>query len=140
MTELIERTDTGLDVVPQAGYIGAEIRGVDLRNTLEPSVIEEIRTALHTYKVVFFRDQQIGHAEQIAFARQFGKVTPAHPHEEEPPEGFPEILPIDSRRYERQLGRKRTSYDSSWHTDVTALGESAGRVDSAGPYPAPVRR
>jgi alpha-ketoglutarate-dependent sulfate ester dioxygenase len=35
--------------------------------------------------------------------------------------GFPEILPIDSRRYQTQLGRSRTSYDSSWHTDVTAL-------------------
>ncbi|MGV9796900.1 TauD/TfdA dioxygenase family protein [Mycobacterium sp. NPDC003449] len=122
MTELADtglRTD--LDVVPQAGYIGAEIRGVDLRNPLEDGLVGEIRDALHTYKVIFFRDQQIGHAEQIAFARQFGKVTPAHPHEEEPPEGFPEILPIDSRRYERNLGRKRTSYDASWHTDVTAL-------------------
>ncbi|AKS36633.1 TauD/TfdA dioxygenase family protein [Mycolicibacterium goodii] len=124
MTELKENsapTDTGLDIVPLAGYIGAEVRGVDLREELEASVVEEIRTALHTHKVIFFRDQEIGHAEQIAFARRFGKVTPAHPHEEEPPEGFPEILPIDSRRYERQLGRKRTSYDSSWHTDVTAL-------------------
>lgn len=128
MTDLSEKarettslTDTGLDIVPVAGYIGAEVRGVDLRGELEAGVVDEIRNALHTYKVIFFRDQEIGHAEQIAFARNFGKVTPAHPHEEEPPEGFPEILPIDSRRYERQLGRKRTSYDNSWHTDVTAL-------------------
>lgn len=122
MTELRETAvDTGLDVIPQAGYAGAEIRGVDLRGPLEPVVVDEIRAALHRYKVVFFRDQQIGHAEQIAFARLFGKVTPAHPHEEDPPAGFPEILPIDSRRYEAQLGRKRTSYDNSWHTDVTAL-------------------
>jgi alkyl sulfatase len=124
MTELRDtgsRIDTGLDVVPLAGYIGAQINGVDLRGTLEPAVVEEIRDALHRYKVVFFRDQQIGHAEQIAFAGLFGKVTPAHPHEEHPPEGFPQILPIDSRRYESNLGRKRTSYDHSWHTDVTAL-------------------
>jgi taurine dioxygenase len=124
MTELKDSaplTDTRIDVVPLAGYIGAEISGVDLRGPLQDSVIDEIRDALHRYKVVFFRDQEIGHCEQIAFARRFGKVTPAHPHEENPPEGFPEILPIDSRRYERTLGRKRTSYDSSWHTDVTAL-------------------
>lgn len=120
MTE-VKDTALGLDVSPVAGHIGAEISGVDLRGPLDPAVVEEIRTALHTYKVVFFRDQQIGHAEQIAFARLFGKVTPAHPHEENPPEGFPEILPIDSRRYEANLGRKRTSYDHSWHTDVTAL-------------------
>lgn len=111
----------GLDVVPLAGYIGAEIQGVDLAEPLEAAVIDDIRAALHQHKVVFFRDQRIGHAEQVAFARRFGPVTPAHPHEEDAPEGFPEIFPIDSRRYEKQLGRKRTSYDSSWHTDVTAL-------------------
>lgn len=127
-----------LDVVPAAGYIGAEISGVDLREALSPSVVEEVRAALHRYKVVFFRDQQIGHAEQVAFARLFGKVTPAHPHEENPPEGFPEILPIDSRRYETSLGRKRTSYDHSWHTDVTALvnppAASILRADILPPY------
>ncbi|MFF2087345.1 TauD/TfdA dioxygenase family protein [Nocardia sp. NPDC058176] len=128
----------GLDVVPVAGYIGAEITGVDLRENLEDAVIADIRRALHEYKVVFFRDQEIGHAEQIAFARRFGKVTPAHPHEESPPEGFPEILPIDSRRYEKNLGRKRTSYDHSWHTDVTALvnppAASILRSDILPPY------
>jgi taurine dioxygenase len=111
----------GLDVVPLAGYTGAEIRGIDLREPLTEDLVGEVRAALHRFKVVFFRDQDIDHAQQIAFARQFGKVTPAHPHEENPPEGFPEIFPIDSRRYERNLGRKRTSYDNSWHTDVTAL-------------------
>jgi alpha-ketoglutarate-dependent taurine dioxygenase len=137
MTELTEHA-TRLDVVPLAGYIGAEIHGVDLRGPLEPAVVDEIRDALHRHKVIFFRDQQIGHAEQIAFARLFGKVTPAHPHEENPPEGFPEIFPIDSRRYETQLGRKRTSYDNSWHTDVTALvnppAASILRADILPPY------
>lgn len=94
---------------------------MDLRSPLGVDVVEEIRAALHKYKVIFFRDQEIGHAEQIAFARLFGRVTPAHPHEDNPPPGFPEILPIDSRRYEAQQGRKRTSYDNNWHTDVTAL-------------------
>ena len=125
MTELKDSPplthDATLDVVPLAGYIGAEIGGIDLRGPLGDSVIDEVRDALHRHKVVFFRNQEIGHAEQIAFARRFGRVTPAHPHEDNPPEGFPEIFPIDSRRYERQLGRKRTSYDNSWHTDVTAL-------------------
>lgn len=131
-------TTLGLDVVPLAGHIGAELTGVDLREDLPDSVVAEIRAALHRHKVVFFRDQRIGHAEQVAFARRFGKVTPAHPHEENPPEGFPEILPIDSRRYERNLGRKRTSYDHSWHTDVTALvnppAASILRADILPPY------
>lgn len=137
MTELREAA-VGLDVKPLTGYIGAEISGVDLASPLDAAAVAEVRDALHTYKVVFFRDQPIGHAEQIAFARHFGKVTPAHPHEDNPPAGFPEILAIDSRRYEARQGRKRTSYDNSWHTDVTALvnppAASILRADIIPPY------
>ncbi|MGW4367036.1 TauD/TfdA dioxygenase family protein [Nocardia takedensis] len=113
--------ESAISVQPLSGYTGAEISGVDLAAELSEEVIAQIRRALLQWKVVFFRDQSIGHAEQIAFARRFGKVTPAHPYEENPPAGFPEILPIDSRRYDELYGRRRTSYDSSWHTDVTAL-------------------
>ena len=101
----ITHSSARLDIAPTSGYIGAEISGVDLGGQLDAATVAEIRSALLAYKVIFFRDQRIGHAEQIAFARLFGKVTAAHPHEENPPEGFPEILPIDSRRYEAQLGR-----------------------------------
>lgn len=129
---------SSITVAPQSGYTGAEISGVDLSEELSDGVIAEIRQALLKWKVVFFRDQTIGHAEQIAFARRFGKVTPAHPYEENPPAGFPEILPIDSRRYDKLYGRKRTSYDSSWHTDVTALVNppafSILRADILPPY------
>jgi alpha-ketoglutarate-dependent taurine dioxygenase len=110
-----------LDVRPVAGHIGAEIHGVDLATELDDATVAAIRQSLLTWKVVFFRDQHIGHAEQVAFARRFGAVTPAHPHEDEPPEGFPEILPIDSRRYEKLFGRRTVTYDNGWHTDVTAL-------------------
>lgn len=131
-------TSVGLDVSPSSGYTGAEISGVDLRGPLDATTVAELRAALLKYKVIFFRDQQIGHAEQIAFAKLFGKITPAHPHEDNPPDGFPEILPIDSRRYEARLGRKRTSYDNSWHTDVTALVNpptaSILRADLLPPY------
>ncbi|NUS93771.1 MAG: TauD/TfdA family dioxygenase [Nocardia sp.] len=136
-TEPISVT-SAITVLPQSGYTGAEIAGVDLDQQLSDEVIAEIRAALLKWKVVFFRNQTIGHAEQIAFARRFGKVTPAHPYEDNPPAGFPEILPIDSRRYDVQYGRKRTSYDSSWHTDVTALVNppafSILRADILPPY------
>lgn len=112
---------TKVEVRPVAGHIGAEIVGIDLSTELDDDTVADIRAALLGWKVVFFRDQNIGHAEQVAFARRFGDVTPAHPHEDEPPEGFPEILPVDSRRYERKFGKRRATYDNGWHTDVTAL-------------------
>jgi alpha-ketoglutarate-dependent taurine dioxygenase len=130
--------ETRLDVRPVAGHIGAEIQGVDLGAELDEATITGIRQALLEWKVVFFRNQSIGHAEQVAFGRRFGKLTPAHPFEEEPPEGFPEILPIDSRRYEKIFGRRKVSYDNGWHTDVTALVNppfgSILRAETVPPY------
>jgi alpha-ketoglutarate-dependent sulfate ester dioxygenase len=112
-----------------AGHIGAEIDGVDLAKPLSDGAVAEIRDALLAWKVVFFRGQQIGHAEQVAFAARFGEVTYAHPHEDEPFEEFPQILPIDRRRYERRNGKRRYSYDSQWHTDVTAaVNPPAGSI------------
>jgi taurine dioxygenase len=109
-----------IEVSPIAGYIGAEIGGVDLSKPLPDRAVAEIRGALLAHKVIFFRDQkQVGHAEQIAFARRFGQLTYAHPHEDEPFEEYPEILPIDTRRYQERYGRRLTSYESRWHTDVT---------------------
>jgi taurine dioxygenase len=103
-----------------AGRIGAEISGVDLNLPIADSAISDIRRALLKHKVVFFRNQHIDHAQQVAFAAYFGEVTYAHPLEDEPIEGAPNILPIDRRRYERKNGR-RYSYDNQWHTDVTAV-------------------
>src|SRR4051812_41067406 len=93
-----------IDVKPVAGYIGADISGIDLARPLSDAAVGEVRAALLQYKVVFFRGQKnVGHAEQISFAGRFGEVTYAHPHEDEPFEEFPEILPIDNRRYETRL-------------------------------------
>lgn len=124
MSITIENTHSGTATptfAPVAGHIGADVSGVDLRETLSDDAVEQIRAALHRFKVLFFHDQQIGHAEQIAFTRRFGAVTPSHPYDDEAPEGFPEILAVDSRKYARQFGRRRYSYDNKWHTDVTAL-------------------
>ncbi|MEH2050821.1 TauD/TfdA dioxygenase family protein [Nostoc sp.] len=110
-----------IEVKQVAGFIGAEISGVDLSRPLHDDAVKEIRQALLKWKVVFFRGQNIDHAAQIAFTARFGEVTYAHPHEDEPIEGFSEILPIDRSRYERRNGLRRSSYESRWHTDVTAV-------------------
>ena len=110
-----------IEVKPVAGFIGAEIGNVDLSRPLHDDAVKEIRQALLKWKVVFFRNQNVDHAAQIAFTGRFGEVTYAHPHEDEPIEGFSEILPIDRSRYERRNGIRRSSYESRWHTDVTAV-------------------
>ncbi len=116
-----------INVERVAGHIGAEISNVDLSTTLDDDTVAAIRAALLAHKVIFFRGQHLDHGQQIAFARRFGDLTHAHPHEDAPPEEHPQILTIDPRRYEEQYGLDRTeqkrrqySYYAGWHTDVTA--------------------
>lgn len=108
-----------LVISPVAGYIGAEISGIDLRQRLDNDIVAAVRQALLTYKVIFFRDQFIDHTQHIEFARRFGKLTAAHPHDDTPPDGYPEIFAIDTDRYQGLFGK--ASYDSEWHTDLTPV-------------------
>jgi len=61
--------ETQLEIVPVAGRIGAEISGVDL-GCLDDGDVAAIRQELLAHRVVFFRDQTIGAAEQIAFEHE----------------------------------------------------------------------
>jgi alpha-ketoglutarate-dependent taurine dioxygenase len=50
---------TTLAVRPLSGTIGAEIRGVDLREPLESGTVAELRDLWLRYKVVFFPGQHL---------------------------------------------------------------------------------
>ncbi|WP_072804194.1 TauD/TfdA dioxygenase family protein [Rhodococcoides yunnanense] len=106
---------------PVAGHIGADVHGIDIGQELTPDLVESITTALHRYKVLFFRNQNIGHTEHIAFSRNFGRVTASHPYDDDAPTEAPEILAVDNRLYEKRFGRKAAGYTSAWHTDISAL-------------------
>lgn len=128
MTVTHEASRTAVHARPVAGHIGADISGVDISQPLSAGAVAQIRDALHHYKVIFFRDQPLDHASQITFGRNFGDLTYAHPHDEAPPENYPEIFTVDPRRYEARYGgeyvketrRREYSYFAGWHTDVTA--------------------
>lgn len=97
-----------LDLLPRAGRIGAEVRGVRLSGRIEPETFESIRQALYRHKVLFFRAQQhLDDAEQQAFARRFGDLVE---HPTVPSKEGTQILELDSHHGGRA---------NSWHTDVT---------------------
>ena len=98
-----------LDIVPVAGRIGAEVRGIALSGDLDGDTIAAIRTALARHKVLFFRDQaELDDARHEAFAGLLGDPV-AHP-----------TVPVaDGSRYLLELDSKEGYAASSWHTDVT---------------------
>ena len=63
-----------IDVVPLTPKIGAEIRGVDLRDDLDDETVAAIRNAWLEHAVVLFRDQDLGKDDQVRFTTQFGNV------------------------------------------------------------------
>lgn len=130
-------------VNPVAGRIGAQIDGIDISRPLDDEAVEAVKQALDTWRVVFFRGQDLDHASQIAFGRQFGELTYAHPHDDAPPESYPEIYTVDARRFQQQYGIedepkiRKYSYTSGWHTDVTpAINPPAGSILRADIIPA----
>ena len=108
------------------GTLGAEISGVNLTRELASDHVTAIREALIRYRVVFFREQHLTPTQQVAFARHFGELTPAHPLLGGLDENHPEVLVLDSLDYKLGVGdvrntgdKKTTSYNNRWHTDVT---------------------
>ncbi len=100
---------SALQVVPLAGRIGAEVRGVHLSGSLAPAVFAQVRQALLRHRVLFFRGQQhLDDAEHEAFARLFGTLL-AHPTVPVV-QGHASLMDIDSQHGGRA---------NSWHTDMS---------------------
>jgi taurine dioxygenase len=73
-------------------------------------VIAELRRALHEYKVIFFRDQQMTGAQHAAVARRFGGLE-VHPVLAN--NGDEDTLV----RFEKNAGM--SGHENLWHHDVT---------------------
>ena len=56
-----------------SGALGAEITGIDLKDTSDQN-IKEINNLLLEHKVIFFRDQKINAEQHIALAEKFGPL------------------------------------------------------------------
>ncbi|MFE7422406.1 TauD/TfdA dioxygenase family protein [Rhodococcus sp. NPDC057529] len=113
---------TRLAVIPQSGYTGAEVRGVDLTHELTGDEIQAIRAALLKWKVVFFREQFLDHDQHLRFASYFGKPTPAHPlFDSIPDPNHPTIYPIFRDRFRSRVASSGGYDKVRWHADVTAV-------------------
>ncbi|MFN8023771.1 MAG: TauD/TfdA family dioxygenase [Acidimicrobiales bacterium] len=88
------------------GTFGLELTGARLADGIDG---EWIVSQLEQHRVLVFRDQFLSHADQVAFGRAFGELTPAHPVVPGHPD-HPEILELDGAAGGR---------NAQWHTDVT---------------------
>jgi taurine dioxygenase len=113
MTAATERAPARLDVRPVAGALGAQIHGVDLSRPLAPATVAALRAALLEHLVIFFRDQTLTPAQQLAFARAFGE--PVEYPQLKGLADFPMITPVV------KLEHERVNFGGIWHSDTTYL-------------------
>ena len=91
-------------------HLGAEIRGLNLKNGLDAATFRAFEAALIEHKVVVVRDQNLTTAEHVAISRLFGELE-VHPFR---PQGeFPEILVLDNHKDNPVLST------DVWHSDTT---------------------
>ncbi len=118
--DLIDRAASlGIGVTPSTPTIGAEIAGLDLDRPLGAAAADWLRDAWLSYKVLFFRDQDISHDSHVRLGRLFGELEghPVIPHIA----GYPEILRIEGVEGGQLTAETLAPFQAynKWHTDVT---------------------
>ena len=105
-----------IQVRPLAAAMGAEIRGVSIAS-LSDEAFAEVRAALFRHKMIFFRDQEIGHAQQSAFSARFGPFAEDAYTKGVP--GHPEVQPV-IKEADQRVG---VIFGQGWHTDSAFLAQ-----------------
>jgi taurine dioxygenase len=86
-------TRTRLDVIALSKHIGAEIRGIDLRATLDLDVIREIHQAWLDHAVLLFRNQSFSQEDLLRVTGYFGELAPLSRPAKFFPKGYARLLP-----------------------------------------------
>ena len=109
---------TRIEVVPTGKALGAEIRGVDLAETIDDAGFRQIDDAFNEHGVIFFRGQKLTEEQQIRFARRFGELE-INVNTEYGLKGHPEMLLLTNAV---ENGRHVGLADAgiTWHTDMSA--------------------
>ncbi len=99
--------------VQRIGALGGLVSHLDLKDPLPETTLEELKHALATYEVLFFRDQFLDADQQLAFAARFGEIS---------------LYPIEKFFGSVEPGHQVIVDDEQnypgvdmWHTDVTWL-------------------
>ena len=107
-----------IHVTKKGKHLGAEISGVDLTQELDGDTFAQVAQAFFDNEVVYFRNQKLTPAQQIAFTRRFGQLE-QHVRKESRLEGYPEILVVSNVLDEK--GNAIGSQDAGrfWHSDLS---------------------
>jgi len=103
-----------LSLIPQPGGFGAVVQGLDLRVTLPPDRVAEIRSTWLEHQVLVFPDQTLSLEDLERFAATVGPFgvdpyfgsVPGHPH---------------VAQVRRDADETSTLFAEAWHSDWSFL-------------------
>ena len=96
---------------PYTPNIGATLHGLDLSQSLSDLAQTELKAALARYEVIFFRDQKLTPAQQVAFTRSFGPVQAVKAF-------FPRVASQPEIEIVESTA-ERPAANNNWHSDIT---------------------
>lgn len=103
--------------------LGAEVIGVNIGDTLSPSVAAEVKQAFLDHSVLLFRDQHLTPKQQIQFSGLFGNLD-VHPFSRYNLPGYPEVLQITNHQVDGMPSDTRNT-GRQWHSDLSFTSKPA---------------
>lgn len=98
-------------------YVGAEVRGVDVAQTLPETAFNRILALLHEHGVIVFRAQSLTPEQLAAFSARFGELDVHHMTEHTLP-GLPVVRVLSNVKKDGQaIGITRGGMH--WHSDLS---------------------
>jgi len=98
---------------------GAEVTGIDVRQSLDGTTVEQIQRALGEHGVLLFRDCDITPEQHIAFSRHFGPLE-AHVIGDFALPGHPEVFVV-SNVLEGDRPKGAVYAGQYWHSDLSYM-------------------
>ena len=102
-----------MKVISHSGALGAEIRGVDLSQSLDKLTADKIHRAFLDHQVIFFRGQSLEPKEVLAVASRFGE-----------PADYPFAQGLAECPLVTELVKaphETINFGGEWHSDTTYL-------------------
>jgi taurine dioxygenase len=118
-----ERNAAGeIEVIPTGRALGAEVRGIDLKE-LGEAAFAGLMQAWHQHSVVLVRGLRLSDRELIAFSRRLGDLdwAPVQETGRRFVEGLPEIYIVSNVKVNGEPIGSLGDGEAVWHTDMSYL-------------------
>jgi taurine dioxygenase len=90
---MVATTGTKLEIVPLSAHVGAELRGIDLREPQDAATLAAIYQAWLDHLVIVFPDQKLEQEDLLKVTSYFGEIGALRRPPKFFPPGFNRILP-----------------------------------------------